>query len=249
MLGVVGSAVRARPGLGESQRVALLAAASAGGRRRRRRGLASRLRVDRDARSAAGRLVTAAVVTAPQEAIARAADRVVASRAAAVTASAGSATVAGAVPGDRPGLPTQEQEAMRRRVVLGADAALVIAGVLVQRAATHGLRPGAGQATLRSLGRQVAVGGLAGLLVVGTDEALGESGRRQLAAGGSGALAVAGLVAAAQGAVLRRAARTVTVPTPPRAAWDVPLVGVPGVAALRVPVSGGGSVALTAIGR
>lgn len=229
MLGALGSAVRARPGLGESQRVALLASASTGGRRRRRRGLASRLRVDRDVRAAGGRLVTAAVVGAPQEAIGRVADAVVASR---VASSA-----------DAP----PDREAMRRRVVLGADAALVIAGVLAQRGATHGLRPGTSQDMVRSLGRQVAVGGLAGLLVMGTDGVLGESGRRKLEDGSSG-VALAGLIAAAQAAALRMAARTVAVPAPPRTAWDVPLVGVPGVAALRVPVARGGTVVLAPMG-
>lgn len=224
VLRVVGRAVQARPGMGVSQRVAVLAATSglrdaapAGGR-------FARMRVARTLIGTARSALEVATVTGPQVALGRAGYKVIG------------------------GYPlNQEQKQAHRRAVLAGNAALVAAGVLAQRAAIHALEPGVVSDLSRALGRDLAVSATAGLILVGTDYYFGQSAadrphQRAIA------LALGGALATAQSLALRRAAHALTLSRPVHT-WDVPVLGVPGIAAVRVPVPRSGAAGLPRIVR
>lgn len=219
MLRALARAVQIKPGLPARHRAGVLAATS-GPRRRIRL-----LRPDRTLAGALAPGVTFAAVTYPQEAIERIASAVV-------------------------GGPTDASAGQRQQqlAVLAGNAGMVVAGVLAQRAVIHARVDGVAGDLVRSFGRQMAVGGLAGALVVGTDVAVGDLTR------GKGnrtaiALSLGSLIALGQAVALRQGRRLVVLPTPAPPTWDIPVVGVPGYSAVRVPVPREGAAGLPRIVR
>lgn len=182
------------------------------------------LRPDRTLVGALRPAVAFAAVTYPQEALGRIADEVVGEGV--------------------------EATAQRRRqlAVVAGNAALVVTGVLVQRAVIHARAQGSSGELVRSFGRQMAIGGLAGALVVGSDvlsDTLAPGTRNRAAV----ALSLGSAVALAQSVALRQGRRLVDLPTPQTPTWDIPVLGAPGYATLRVPVPRDGVTGLPRIVR
>lgn len=213
MLQTVGHIVQAKPGMGAAPRAGMLAAVSAPKRARTGHGLRRLMRPHRPVLSAVRSATTVAMVTGPQLAINRLADQAVG------------------------GTPTTPQQLARhRQVTLAGNAALIVAGMLAQRVVVYKLPRNASSIAALSLGRQLATGGVAGVMVVATDVALGEKGREQLDRK-SLAFTAGGAISTLQSVALRRANRLVSLPPPPATA-QMPVMGLGGVRAVTVPVSG-----------
>lgn len=214
MLQTLGHIVSAKPGLGAAPRAGMLAAVSAPKQPRTAHGLRRLTTPHRPVLAASRSATTMALVTGPQMAISRLADR-----------------AAGGPP------VTPHQIARHRQVTLAGNAALILAGMLAQRAVVYKLPRNATSTAALSLGRQLAAGGVAGAMVVATDVALGEKGRQQLDNRKSLAFTAGGAITALQSLAVRQANKLIALPPPPNTAV-MPVLGLGGVRAVTVPVAG-----------
>jgi hypothetical protein len=200
--------------MGEPTRAALLAASYHPKRKRTGSRVRSLVRVDRAVVSGVRSATTAALVTGPQIGIERLADRAV---------------------GGQP--VSREQSARHDQVVLAANGAAILAGLLAQRVIIHSMPRNTATDAARFLGRQLAIGGVAGAIVVATDAVLGDRGPAKLDRKGL-ALTMGGALVVAQSLMMRQAGKFVSLDPGPNEV-DLPVLGLNGIQTVKVPASSG----------